>query len=311
MSGNPSSSKDPEVLIKMPMIPVWRFKYLKGRLGPPSRTQQQDIRRLLNMHGDQPFAMCRGRNWKFIRTCEAKGDMSHSGKKHVCEECACRHTAGTGVKGDFYGLGPETGTLGLGYCKLCADHLHVKPATALSMARREFELVRRYGAIKMNDKEYSLKLANEENALVEQRRVVREEMSLVVDTLAEFKKQLDKDNDEKQPTEMTGLGPVPMCDKTKIQLKLDIAKVLNKFNFDAFKMDADNYIHLDEIFGKGPEMRAIIRRALSKVHEMDMAKAAGEPVETEDDPVEYAWSICQKEWDTMWRTVKKGRRQRG
>ena len=134
-------TKDPEELLKLALIPFHRLKCLKEKLGPVSPAQSRSIRQILNIPSLRPFMRCRGKNRKFIQRCEARGDSSHSGKKHWCDECQCRRKAGRGTKGNFYGLGPETGHLGVGYCRWCEQYAHGKhtPMTvsqALRVARR-------------------------------------------------------------------------------------------------------------------------------------------------------------------------------
>ena len=75
----------------------------KPRMKMPSMPEQEAIKRSLNMKVHDRFMRCRGKSVKRVRGHEKNGDMSHSDKKHLCEECRCRFVAGSGT--DHYGVG--------------------------------------------------------------------------------------------------------------------------------------------------------------------------------------------------------------
>lgn len=85
-----------------------------------SKAEYDSIRRCLFIPKDHPFPRCPAKNQAFVKRCEEKGDYTHSGTMahHICEECRCKHVAGWGTKGDWYGLGEHTGHYGAGFCSI-------------------------------------------------------------------------------------------------------------------------------------------------------------------------------------------------
>lgn len=235
--------------------------------------------------------------------------MSHSGKKHRCDLCRCRLKAGSGTKGDFYGLGPETGHLGVGFCWKCSRALTLRPGVELKMCRQQVKNLQIYGTVNM-DTDYSLKVAQEEAALAVRSTEARTEVTMVHDELKRFQKMLEETNPEKKPTEMFRGELVPMSDKTRISLILDIAKVISKLGVDGLKLDQDNYIHADELTRRMPEMMTLVFNCMSKLEEMLIAKhVRGEELETSKTPQDYVREIFRAEMQTIWASAKTGRRK--
>ena len=116
---NKNRERTPQQLLELPIIPHHLLPYLPCKLEGITLKQRQDIRIILNMRQQQLFRRCRGKRWGWVREQEAKGDLSHSDRRHLCEECQCTRVAGQGTRGDFYGLGPETGHFGVYYCLKC------------------------------------------------------------------------------------------------------------------------------------------------------------------------------------------------
>jgi len=302
---------DPDWLMQLALIPTHWLKHLPKKIPTISNAQKHAIKQILNMRDKQPFVQCRGKNWKFVRECEKKGDYSHSDAKHGCEDCRCRHVAGAGTKGNFYGLGPETGHYGVGYCRWCQGLFPprgIRPSAALRIARRHAEMIQLYGAVSM-DPEYELKLVKQEAEVAKQSTKAREELELVLGELKRFQTMLDKTDPENQPTELTKGGPVAMTDKTRIQLNLDIAKTLSRLKLDGLKMDADKYLHVDELTRRIPEMINLVYECFGKLEELIVAKQVrGETVETEQSPQDYVRKILLTGMSRIWRNTKTGRR---
>jgi len=233
----------------------WHYKHIKPKLNKPSANQMRRIRTLLYLPKRHPFARCQGRVKKRIREFEARGDFSHSGANHVCDECRCHNRAGQGTLGNFYGLGPETGHRGVGWCYQC-EMAH-RSGKALGFAIQQFEAIQKYGSNAMSSSQYQV-TTEKEAQLAELNIRAREDMQLAVDTLEQFKKDLDQEKKDEvatlpilrdiedrvykltsddlatkdvlqdiktalqdailvreQLTEMTKSGPVPMADKTR------------------------------------------------------------------------------------------------
>jgi len=298
-----SVTSDPELLIKLPLIPPQKMRFIpKEWRNPPSLKQKAKIRQLLNMRSTQTFGRCRGKSAKKIKAFEKAGDFSHSDKKHLgCPECRCSNQAGKFTKGDFYKLGHETGTLGVGFCLQCIRHHKMSMKVALLCARREEEALRARGSVEGVDKDYDLKVIKAERQLVEQKAEVRVQFQLVIETLDDFRKQLSNTNPEKRPTEMTSAGPMEMSDKTRIKLCLDIATVLSRMEKDQFTIDKDRLVDVDEITRRVPQMMNLLRQCVAKAIELTVAKQVkGEEIETDKTPYDYVMEIGKEGMGAIW-----------
>ena len=301
-------SKNPADIVKMPYIPPSILSYLPEKLGPCNRSHKDAIRQILAMRVDEPFARCKGKNRVFTKKCEAKGDMSHSDKKHSCPECACKKIAGAGSKGDFYGLGPETGHYGIGYCHMCEDLNNVSPGLNLKNLRDTLRVVQAYGKAAMSsEREFGLKLAQSRAVLVADKEKVRKDVKLVHDQLDRVQ-SLIKDG---MATEMTPRGPEPMATKTETMLLLDIAKTMMKLDLGSFKMSEKDYVHISEVIKRIPEMMTLTYQCFSKLEELLVAKLVrGEEIETDRPIREYVTDIYDENMATIWdeNNMKQGRK---
>jgi len=162
------------------------------------------------------------------------------------------------------------------------------------------------------DSESHVKIIKEDARMAKMSLQAREDMELVVDTLTEFRRDLDgekREDDEAVPvlkdilfrmnnmpnvdddalkvfrkevsdallkkeflTEMTKGGPVEMTDATKIKLKLDVAKTLSKIKLNHFKLDSNSYIHYDELKIRIPRMLNLAGNLFEKLKEMVINK---------------------------------------
>lgn len=325
--------QDSDELLKLPLIPSAWLMYLPKELRPrsPSEKQKAAIRTILRMKINEPFHRCKGQNLAMVRKLAAQGDYRHVGKVHkppecgVCDLCRCEAKAGEGTRGDFYGLGPETGHLGVGYCRWCEDKKRrrndrngkrcwtpMRPMIALKIARREVEMMQRYGTASA-DTEYALKVQKEEVALAKRAIHVREEISLVEKAIADFKHQLEatapaplhltlaaikstyaahlsdldditrervievlqriaSDQSVMGPTEYVQGQLAAMSDKTAIMLKLRCAEVLSRLNLDTLKLDGSKYILMDYVIVLLKEIRQIHESAVRRTEELVVRK---------------------------------------
>ena len=301
---NKNRERTPEQLLELPIIPHHLLTYLPRKLDPMTLKQRQDIRAILNMRQQQLFRRCRGKQWKWVRAQEAKGDFSHSDKRHVCAECQCKQVAGQGTRGNFYGLGPETGHFGVYYCRKCKDAQSLKSGVALRFARREVELIQSYGTVSM-DSEYALKQVKAEGELAEMNIKSREEMQLVLDELGRFRKMLEETDEDKKPTESSKGGAVPMSDKTRISLLLDVAKTISKLRRDDKALSEEDYILVDHVMSAASESQQAIREYFSMVEEFTVRKhVRGETLETDQPIVDYVYELFAKKWYAIWQRAK-------
>jgi hypothetical protein len=309
---NPNIDRDPAHLLSLALIPphIVRRMDPKFKPGKMSLSQIDAVKSTLRMRKDQPFNRCKGKSKKRVAEFEAKGDFSHSKKNHICDLCQCRRKAGQGTKGDFYGLGPETGHVGVYFCAFCqlAPGFIHGPGITLKNARHEVEMMQRYGTVN-TDSEYALKVMKGEAELAVREERVREDMQIVVDELARFKKLLEETDEESKPTESSRGGPVPMSDKTRISLMLDIASTISKLGYTNFKMDTDKYLHKTELTKRMPEMMTLAFQCFGKLEELIVAKQIkGEDIETERPPLEYVRDMFEAGMHSIWSTVRTGRK---
>lgn len=298
-------SKDPDVILKMSFIPPHLLYYIpKDRKpGTCSPSQYKAIRRMLNMRAGAQFNRCRGRSKRKREAFEAKGNFMHSESGHVCSECRCGRKCGEGTKGDFYGLGVETGTLGVGYCANCLRSNKIRARDAIQIARREVEMMQKYGEVR-DDKEYAIQETQAEIEVAEQRTKLLKEMQLVEDSLEEFKKLVDDPNSN--PTEMANGTSVPMADKTRFMLSLEFAKTIAKLRESALKTDPTDTIKYDHLLLLIPELQKAVMRAVRLTEELTVAKCVrGEETEAGSKPVaDYVWDVFSNDWKLIWARLR-------
>jgi len=292
-----------EVLYTLPFIPPAIYKKLprSQQLGPPSPAQISAIKQRLNMRAAHKFGRCRGRNKQFIKRAEAKGDFTHSGPHPECGgcmECRCKRVAGAGTKGDFYGLGPETGMLGVGLCSRCA--MHKTPGLLLRNARLEVQHLQAYGgAILMADKEYTSKLVQYEAQLAKRSLEIDEDMSRLAD---EFNKVLGEIEGEEAFEYVQG-EKQPLSTAKRAQLIIDLAKARSRLRVDEWKTRRDdNMISVDEALSRTADIMRVFRDTLVTAIELVRAREVrGEDGETTKDPIDYAMEILEAKWYAAWK----------
>lgn len=299
-------SRNPNDILKLPYITYDILKYVKGMIPQFTHGDRKKIRQILGMRSTQEFARCRGKVKRFLLEREAEGDFSHSDKKHLCDECRCPSVAGLATKGDFYGIGPQTGMYGVGFCQRCIRSWNYSPGMLVKHARVAVREMQSYGTSEIDmDSEVGLRVARTEAALVKRKEKAREDMDLLVDTLKDFKEKCESDTF----TEMTKEGPMPASDKTKTELGIKIALAISKLNLDHIKMSKDDFVNVDEIKKRLPEMIALVQQCMSKVEELVVAKQVkGEEIETGRPIQDYVGDIMMEGMKKIWNTgsMKRG-----
>jgi len=344
-------TKDPEILLSMPLIPNHRRRHVKDFLHPITRSEIASIKQLLNIRHDQPFMRCKGKLMSRVHRLEKQGDFSHSGNDHRCEICACTRVAGQGTKGDFYGLGPSTGHYGVGWCDICQQSHSIRPSIALEQARKQYELIRRYGMVS-TDVDLELRMAEEDAATAVTTTKIREERQIAVDAIADLKEMLHKEKvgdtevaaqlrimnqtladavesgainaevvaDFRRDlsrlilahsalTEYAGgkLGPISFA--TKHKLRMDTAKILSKLSETEVRMDEHNYLHIDELTARMPQMMSAFNRRLSQLDELkEAAHIKGDNQGIDDLPLEYVKKLAAQDIKMIWSAAKTGRK---
>lgn len=75
----------------------------KPKMATPDLDEKKRIKASMGKKHNESFHKCRHRSNSKLEKLEAAGDYSHSGDKHICDECRCGRTAGQGT--EHYGIG--------------------------------------------------------------------------------------------------------------------------------------------------------------------------------------------------------------
>jgi len=322
---------------------IWQqhFKKYNPSIGPTSKAQIMAVRRILFWPPDSPLPRCHAKVRSFVKKREAQGDYSHSARNHICDVCRCTKTAGSKTKGNFYGLGPETGHLGVGYCLRCENS---RQHRSYSFAKNQLRDLQIYGKASMDSERY-LAVTKEEAEIAEVSLRAKEDIALMAETLHEFKRSLDQEKADElatlpilreildrlqnvecidketgeylrdqlfdailvreQLTEMTKVGPVPMTDKTKIDIKLKMADIISKCSMRHFKMDSSDYVHYDELAARMHKMISLCKRLVFKAFELGKNEKAGKEIE----PIGVIQEDVVKGLKDIWKNTKTGMRE--
>ena len=312
---HPLADKSPEGVLKLQLVPPNMTQYVPEHMRPPPPTsvQKDRIRTILRMGRREPFHRCKGKDARMLKKLEAQGDFTHHDKKHkACPECQCRNKAGEGTRGDFYGLGWGTGTLGVGYCRFCIQSNHIGMGHALAVARHEVKCMQQYGEAK-DDGEYGLIVASEEAALATQRTKVRKSLTVLeqlldraveqsergkkanarmvrdLEEIAEWVRQ-NQGNADKKTVESTLrlIGNailnehtltkyekgelVPWSDQEKFDNQIKAARALTKDAMDGKRMGDVDDALVDAMVAALSEFEGVVTNALRRVHELTVAK---------------------------------------
>jgi len=134
-------------------------------------------------------------------------------------------------------------------------HYRVTPGLYVMNLRKELRNIQTYGMAHMNENsEYTLQVAKAEAAEVAVKEQVRADIAMVHEEWKRLQERLNDGN----ATEMTPRGPEPMADKTRTMLVNEIAKTMSKIDLANFKMSEKDYIHVDELTKRMPEMMTVV-----------------------------------------------------
>ena len=309
------------------------------RTDPVSKSQKSYIRRLLGLPSRGRFPRCVAKVGKVVKRCEDNGDYSHSSKEHApCNICRCKKIAGFGTKGNFYGIGPNTGHYGCGYCR---DHEHRAnfPQNAyMIIARNHADSLKLDGEKLVNYENYQ-EQASEEALAASRRVAAREEFDLVVDAIGELKEKLIPETDlravqaleriaealenvdnvdplqvagvqallESKMLERTSLteyvsGKIkPWSSKTRLELISKMALTVSRLKLDDFKLDSACYIHKDEFIRIFGQYMPLFERALNLYREKQAAYKEGD-----QNPFEVVKDWFAGEHKKLFNTLKVG-----
>jgi len=223
-------------------------RYVKGFLGLPPRAK---------------LPRCPAKDQAKVKALRAKGDYSHSELNHVpCDLCRCTNPAGYGTTGDFYGIGIDSGHIGVGFC---AKHEKKRdPKICKDVAQGSVRAMQSYANANLTAKEYR-NLVQQEAGVATANQEMGEAMEFVRETLTKFQQMLQ---DEETMYEGSGKNgdPIPMSDKTRIELSCKLAKTVSDISKDKFTVNSNLFVHIDDIKAKLPQ---IIEAAFLFIHNED------------------------------------------
>lgn len=223
----------------------------------------RQIKRVLCWPRGLPLPRCQAKDKVLLRKLEADGDFSHSSPKHApCDICRCKKAAGHGTKGDFYGLGEHTGHLGVGFCTN-HERAYCRRGTALMAAEKHMRALQAHGDAPILEADYIDKLETDAVEALE-RAEHRQSIALVSKTLQEW---YDVTDSKKKLTELSGGKPIQITGKSRIELGLKIANSLSKLKIDEFKLSSSEYIHVDDLLVRMPQMIALLERYIERIED--------------------------------------------
>lgn len=255
---------------------------------------QARIKKIINIPTGRLFPRCPGKALRKVSVMMKKGDDTHRDSHHLCEKCRCEHTAGYGTRGDFYGLGEQTGHFGVGYCYYHEKELG--PVRAHEFAVQHLKAIQSVGD-KMSTATQFEEVAKLEAKEVEKYNEMRRGLDLVITTLKEFESIVSNKGLTEYVSGPRGEGAqlADASDVTRMDLALRIAKTLTGIKLDEFRMRADEYIHIDELAVRLPKMIELGKRLFAKERELIVNYKEGER-----NPLEYIESEWKEGMKGIW-----------
>ena len=261
-------------ILKLRYIPPRVLQQAGLKLPWITEAERRAIRQRLNMRHDAPFRRCRGQSQKKVMDLAAKGDHRHMWKSRdghppecgFCEQCRCERLAGSGTKGDFYGLGPQTGHLGVGYCTQCEQHHNIDPSFIITTADTEMKHIQELGDA---DVDSELAIRHREVVMAETRATqkLRDEVVLLNQRLVDMR--------NKNPVEITEYVQGQLVQAsylTRAKLDIELAKAISSTAQGAFKMDDSKYIALPYVEFLVSEVWQSIENNVRLMDEMEVAR---------------------------------------
>lgn len=191
-----------------------------------------------------------------VRKKRKEGDFSHDARGHVCEECRCRKVAGSGTRGDFYGLGEHVGNYGVGFCRRHERGRNAR--NAHQFALNQMKALQRVGKASRAGEDYDI-IVRSEALAAQENKEVRQGIELVQDTLQEFRRKCI-DGEQTDLTELARGGKTRMSDKSRMELACKLATTIGTLAKDKFSLESGDYLHVDELKIRIPQMIALAYR---------------------------------------------------
>lgn len=259
-----------------------------------SHAVKNKIRRILMLGETRKFPRCPAKSGLFLNKQAAKGDFSHHVHDHICEQCRCGNTAGRGTSGDFYGIGMDTGHFGVGYCAYHEKRLSKERAERI--AREHVQFMQSYGDAAITADQFD-KLSRTEASEVAKYNEMQRGIDLVLRTLREY--------EDRAKTgvfnEYVQGQLLPASDKSKIETAINLAKAIASIKKDEFRMDANSYIHVDQLKERMPKMIDLVKNLFAKERELVIGHKEGGR-----DPIEQVTEEWLKGLKEIWSDAKRG-----
>lgn len=216
----------------------------------------QKIRWALCMTDKQPFLRCQAKSLTKMQAFEAKGDFSHSKPGHVCRDCRCDRMAGQGTRGDFYGIGLDTGHYGVGWC-VWHERGRNRKGSAKKYARHSMEALQAVGRAKTDDMGEFIDVVRDESIIASSVKQAQQASALIMQHLEEFK-TLCSSGDLTETN--AKLGCVPASDETRIRLACEVAKTIASITKTEFDMNSKRLVPIEDVIMRVKLMIDLSRR---------------------------------------------------
>ena len=203
-----------------------------------ARRKQDRAKRGLGLNRMQMLPRCAHKLQAKVKRFEAAGDFSHSDKKHWCQECTCKNTAGSGT--DHFGVGwcqPHEKCHCDKDCKQRVDLMTQAIRAGAPNSVWEFQSTSKYFAKIQKE-------ANNSQGLIG----MREQQVVVIDLVQQL---LDCSNggtktNGKPFTESSKDGPVRASDATMFKLMNQCAATLARLAQVELVIKDEDFTHWDE-----------------------------------------------------------------
>jgi hypothetical protein len=219
----------------------------------PDEAEKKKIKHSMGMNPHEKFFRCRGKSDKKVKEFEAQGDMSHSGKDHVCPDCRCSKVAGAHT--EHYGLGK------------CFDHENCLGA---SRRNNQLTLEAQKEAITQGypDKVYRYESGNTFIERVRQRAEESGGMQDLGEELNVLRGHMQKLMSDFEGRDRLTEGydkhgcPLDMTDATYMKLINQTATVVAKLSATNLNITEADYVHVHQVNIWFANVIRILQRAL-------------------------------------------------
>lgn len=224
------------------------------------------IRKQLGIPSWASFPKCPAKSRKFIKSCEAVGDYTHSERSHFCPLCACKRTAGWG-----------TNHFGWGWCN---DHEKGRrTGAAKEFAMKHLEAIQQRNPSLYHNADKYFEAVESEGVKSAQTKSVEAEIKLLRATTLEMIERI-KNGEGVGGYDPAG-GVIKLSDKDRVAMIKNLTEAIGKLVKIDFDINSGNVISVDayKVWMAG-FARAVKEQFPSKEDQLkfvEASKKAGEP----------------------------------